>query len=244
MLAVIVVGRFTTLPARPQRSLPRFEYDLTIPLLQSSHIKATLVPNHRYRVEMDPGDLGVRWWNYVGKHEENVDLEPRASDDSSLPPSSEPVARLVGRTPHHRDFLVIDSLPKPPRISITMSLTSSSSDVVHKSKPSPLIIRATITNHGDRTITVQSERDQNFISVYDLKQGAAAAYGIPNHRRITATKKGSPQSVANFSIVETAPKTGTGLETGTGTDLIGKPRFTCSLPASGGSQGRYGRDRL
>ena len=201
--------KFITIPARVGR-LPRFECDLTIPLLLSTHVKSALVPKHRYSVKLNTVDLGVKWWNYAT--EDGDELKQRALDDRL--PRSEP-ARLIANGPHHRDFRVVESLPKPPKVSISLSLTSA--EVIHRSNPHPLALRATIINTGNSAITVQSTRDQIYISDNDDPRS-----NIPNHRRITSTEQAP--SVQSFSIIENA----------TGNDLMNPAEHSCSLRVGSG----------
>ena len=106
-------ARIFTLPPRTS-PLRLFEYDLVIPLRLNAHIKPALVPDHQYRVELGTLELGIRWWNYG----DDVDLELHASN-SSLPPPKP--AKLVALKSARRDFSVVNSLPKPPSIFISMS---------------------------------------------------------------------------------------------------------------------------
>ena len=197
--------------------LPRFKYDLVIPLQLSAYIKTALTPGHRYRVELSTLDLGIKWWSYG----DNADLELQASN-SALPPS-EP-AKLVASKPAHRDFSVVNSLPKPPTISIRMSL---SSNIVHRSRSPPTTLRAVITNEGNRTITLRSSGDQVFIG---------PSNGVeypPNNHRITSAKPRTP-SIDNFSITKIS----------TGEDFSPEPKHTCSVTAGSGGKSRRGLTTL
>ena len=207
--------KIITLPPRTSR-LPRFEYDLVIPLRLNAHIRPALAPDHQYRVELDTLELGIKWWNYG----DDADLELHASN-SSLPPS-EP-AKLVASKPAHRDFSVVNSLLKPPSISISMSL---SSNIVHRSKSPPTTLRAVITNKGDRTITLRSSGDQVFLGPSN------GAENTPNHHRITSTKP--PPSIDNFSITKVS----------TNEEFIRKPRHTCSVTVGSGGRSRRGLTML
>lgn len=113
-----------------------------------------------------------------------------------------------------QDFSVIDSLPKTPSISISMSL---SSNVVHRSKSPPTTLRVVIMNESDRAITIRSFGDQNFISPSDPFENT------PNHHRLTSAKP--PPSIRNSSITKTC----------TGEEFVTQPKHTCSL--TGGSRG-------
>lgn len=207
--------RIIVLPPRTSR-LPLFKYDLVIPLRLSDHIKPALAPGHRYRVELSTPELGIKWWSYG----DGEDLELHASN-SSLPPS-EP-AKLVASKSAHRDFSVVKSLPKPPNISIAMSL---SSNIVHRSKSPPTTVRVVITNEGNRTITLRSSRDQSFICPSN------GAQNISNDHRITSTKP--PPSISNFSITKIS----------TSEEFIRKPTHTCSLTVGSGGWSRRGLTTL
>lgn len=207
--------RIITLPSRTSR-LPLFEYDLVIPLPLHAHVKTALIPDHQYRVELGPHELGIKWWS----HGDGADLELRASS-SSLPPS-EP-AKLVASKAARRDFSVVDSLPKPPRISISMSL---SSNIVHRSKSSPTIIRVVITNEGARPITLRSFGHQDFL------RPSNGAEDNPNNHRITSIKP-SP-SISNFSITKIS----------TNEEFVAKPTNTCTLSVGSGRRSRRGLTTL
>ncbi|KAL2044994.1 hypothetical protein N7G274_002769 [Stereocaulon virgatum] len=201
--------RIITLPPRTSR-LRLFEHDLVIPLRLNAHIKPALVPDHEYRVELGTLELGIKWWNYG----DDVDLELRASN-SSLPPS-EP-AKLVAMKSAHRDFAVVNSLPKPPSISISMSLSSS---ILHRSKSPPTTLRVVITNKGDRTITLKSSGHQVFIR--------PSSEDTPDNHRITSINP-SP-SIDNLSITKIS----------TSEEFIAKPtnRATSLTLGSGGNPRR------
>lgn len=207
--------RIITLPPRTS-PLPLFEYDLVIPLRLNAHLKPALVLDHRYRVELGTHELGIKWWSYG----DDADLELHASN-SSLPPS-EP-AKLVALQSAHRDFAVVNSLPKPPSISISMSL---SSNIVHRSRSPPTTLRVVITNESNRAITLRSSGDQSFLS-----PSIGAEY-TPNYHRITSTKP-SP-SISNFSITKIS----------TGEEFVAKPTHTCSLTVGSGGRSRRGLTML
>jgi len=207
--------RIITLPPRTL-PLPLFKYDLIIPLQLNAHIKPVLVPDHQYRVELGTLELGIKWWNYG----DDADLELHASN-SSLPPS-EP-AKLVALKSAHRDFSVVNSLPKPPSISISMSL---SSNIVHRSKSPPTTLRVVISNESNRAITLRSSGDQSFLGPSN------GAENTPNHHRITSTKP-SP-SIDNFSITKIS----------TSEEFVAKPTHTCSLTVGSGGRSRRGLTML
>ena len=207
--------RILVLPPRTSR-LPRFEYDLVIPLRLNDHIKPALAPGHEYRVELGTLELGIKWWSYG----DSEDLELHASN-SALPPS-EP-AKLVASKSAHRDFSVVKFLLKPPNISIAMSL---SSNIVHRSKSPSTTLCVVITNEGDRAITLRSSGDQSFICPSN------GAENISNGHRITSTKP--PPSISNFSITKIS----------TGEEYIRKPTHTCSLTIGSGGRSRRGLTTL
>ena len=207
--------KLITLPPRASR-LPRFKYDFVIPLRLNAHIRPALAPDHQYRVELGTLELGIKWWSYGDDGDREVH-----SSDSSLPPS-EP-AKLVASKSAHRDFSVVNSLPKPPSISISMSL---SSNIVHRSKSPPTTLRVVITNKGNRTITLRSSGDQSFLCPSN------GAENTPNHHRITSTKP--PPSIDNFSITKVS----------TNEEFIAKPVHTCSLTVGSGGRSRRGLTML
>ena len=203
--------RIITLPPRTS-PLRLFEYDLVMPLRLSAHVKPALVPGHHYRVELGTLDLGIKWWNYG----DDADLELQASN--SLLPPSEP-AKLVAMMSAHRDFSVISSLPKPPSVSISMSL---SSDIVHRSISPPTTVRIVITNESNRAVTIRSSGDQSFLRLSDPRDNT------PNDHRITSAKP-SP-SISNFSITKIS----------TGEDFVAKPTHTYVLTLGSGGRSRKG----
>ena len=208
-------SRIITRPRRTSR-LPLFEYDLVIPLRLSDHIKPALVPDHKYRLELGTLQFGVKWWSYG----DDAHLELHASN-FTLPPSQP--AKLVASKSAHRDFLVVNSLPKPPSISISMSL---SSNIVHRSKSPPTTPRVVITNNGKRAITLRSSGDQSFLRPINGPKNT------PDHHRITSTKP--PPSLSNFSIIKFS----------TSEEFVAKPTFTCSLTVGSGGFLRRGLTTL
>ena len=203
--------RIITRPPRSSR-LALSKYDLVIPLRLSAHIKSVLVLDHRYRIELATLELGVKWWSY----DENIDLELHALN-SSLPPS-EP-AKLVALKSTHRDFAVKNSLPKPPSVSISMSL---SSNIVRRSKSSPMKLRVVIINESSHAITLRTSGDQSFVCPTD------GANDTPNHRRIASINP--PPSISNFSITKIS----------TGEEFVAQPKHTCSLTIGSGGISRRG----
>jgi hypothetical protein len=207
--------RIITLPPRAS-PLPLFEYDLVIPLRLNAHIKPALVPGHQYRVELGTFELGIKWWNYG----DDTDLELHASN-SSLPPS-EP-AKLVALNSAHRDFSVVNSLPKPPSISISMSL---SSNIVHRSKSPPTTLRVVIINKSNRAITLRSSGDNSYL------HPSNGAEDTPNDHSITSNKP-SP-SISNFSITKIS----------TNEEFVAKPTHVCNLTVGSGGRSRRGLTML
>ena len=214
--------KIVTLQPRAPR-LPLFKHDLVIPLRINTHIISALTAGHKYRVELGTRDLGIKWWNYG----DNADLELQAST-SSLPPA-EPAKLVVSKstsTYTHDDFSVVNSLLKPPTISISMSL---SSNIVHRSRSPPTTLRAVITNEGDRTITLRSSEDQVFIGPWTWHE----AWNTPNNHRITSAKPRTP-SIDNFSITKIS----------TGEEFSPEPKHTCSVTAGSGGKSRRGLTTL
>ena len=207
--------RILVLPPRTSR-LPLFKYDLVIPLRLNDHIRPALAPGHEYRVELGTLELGVKWWCYGDG--ENLELH---ASNSALPPS-EP-AKLIASKSTHRDFSVVESLLKPPKISIAMSLSSK---IVHRSKSPSTTLRVVITNEGDRAITLRSSGDQDFIGPFN------EAHNISNGHRITSAKP--PPSIRNFSITKIC----------TSEEFIRKPTHTCSLTTGSGEWSRRGLTTL
>lgn len=201
-----------TLPTRTSK-LSKFKHDYVMPLHLDTSVKEALTPGHRYRLELGSLDLGVRWWCYG-----NVDgLEPQAF------PQSEPT-KLQASKPSHRDFLAVKNLPQPPCISISMSL---SSNIIHRSRPSPLALCVTITNKEKHPITLRSTGDQSFI--HQINGYENGFENTPNHNRITSIYP--PPSRSNFSLTRVS----------TGGEFFPEPGFTCSLKVG---TGEYSRDGL
>ena len=177
-----------TVPPRKTPTLRLFEWDLEIPLQLRTHLAPALVLGHEYRVELDIVDLGVKWWNYGDEADPTLPSEP---------------ANLIAMRSTHRDFKVVKPLPKPPSISVSMSL---SSNILHRSKSPPTTIRLAIVNQGDSAITVRSSRDQGYLNPQ------VGAENPPNIPRITSIEP-SP-SLGNFSITKTS----------TGKEFITEPK--------------------
>lgn len=206
-------SRIITLPIRTS-PLPLFKADLVVSLRLRLHLKEAFVADRKYRVELGSLDLGVKWWAYGNPGDLKLD-----ASNSSLPPSES--AKIVARQSIHEDFLVVESLPKPPSVSISMSL---SSNVLHRSGSPRTVVRVTVTNKTKSPVTIRSTGDQHFIGPF---------HGSPsdsNSHRITSIEP-SP-SLSNLSIVKCS----------TGEDFSPQPRHTCSLTV--GRFGGYSRRGL
>jgi hypothetical protein len=95
----------------------------------------------KYALRVTSSNLGVQWWNYT------------TQPNISLP--SQP-ARLccVGIAEAH--FLVVPSLPHPPPLTITLSLSAG---IFGHDNPLPISVRISTTNRGELPITVKNRFD-------------------------------------------------------------------------------------
>ncbi|KAK4983214.1 hypothetical protein LTR50_007360 [Elasticomyces elasticus] len=144
---------------------------------QTHILKGRVTAGRRYRLQLRDLDLHVKWWTYGAKN----DLP------DPLPPSK--TTKLVAARHTQKEFLVVESLPRPPPVSISFSLSPR---VVHRSGNPSTILRLEITNRGSRPITVKSSGDQPYMS-------SMVPYAPPtNHTHITSTTK--PITIENFSI--------------------------------------------
>ena len=210
------MSSFITLPIR-SGPLRRFNYDYRMPLRLAEIVKDFVTAGHRYRLQLnDSLDLGVKLW-YYGRYSNLTLGSPR-----SLPQDPH-LVKLVASKPSHRDFCVVQSLPKPPPVSVTMSLSMS---IVYRSGFPPVKVCLSIANNGDRPITVSSSGDQPYITA------EARSSPVPNHRRITSIFP--PPALKNFSIIKRQ----------TGVDYSPVQSSTCTLTSGSGGWSRHGLTTL
>lgn len=156
-----------------------------IPLRISESIKHLLKPGRRYRLQTTSIDIGVKWWRYGSKGELAVKDVPM-----ELLPSPQP-ATLVATQVCHRDFSVVELLPVPPSVYISLAL---SPPVIYKSGDHPPILKISITNTAYQPVTMISFGSQPHISPTHAQSN--------NHARVTSTSANI--SLENFSITHTA----------------------------------------
>ena len=182
---------------RPPREskLRRFESDYIMPLNLFKNVKDSVQPGRKYRLQLGTLGFGVQWWVY------DSNISPTASSEPAKPVAS----KLI-----HKEFLV-ESLPKPPRISVSMSLSTNLVHRSNKGRP-PTRLRFYINSESERPVTVRSNGDQAFIN--SVKEGRL---GTPSHHRITSIKP--CPSLTNYSIISCTNTR----------DLVSAPAQTCSL---------------
>lgn len=170
-----------------------------IPLHISETIKHLLKPGCRYRLQTTSIDLGVTWWRYGSQGELAIKDVPM-----ELLPPSEP-ATMVATQVCHRDFSVVESLPVPPSVYISLAL---SPPVVYRSGDLSPTFKISITNTADQPVTMISFGSQPHISPTHTQSN--------NHARVIST--GAKISLENFSITHMA----------TGKEMV-QESYTCVL---------------
>ena len=156
-----------------------------IPLCISETIKHMLKPGRKYRLQTTSIDLGVKWWRYGSQGELAVKGVPV---ELLSPP--EPAA-VVATQLCHRDFTVVESLPVPPSVHISLAL--SPPFVYRLGDPTP-ILKISVTNTADQPVTMTSFGSQPHITSTHAKPN--------NHARIISTSANI--SLENFSITHVA----------------------------------------
>lgn len=157
----------------------------TIPLRISETIRHLLEPGHSYRLQTTSTDLGVKWWRY-GSQEE---LAAKDLPTELLPPPE--AAHLVATQICHRDFSVVESLPVPPFLYISLAL---SPPVIYRSGDPAPILTISITNTAEQPVTMISFGSQPHLS---------PTHAHPNnHTRVISTS--AHISLENFSMTHLA----------------------------------------
>lgn len=138
---------------------------------------------HEYILQIAPGDLGVKWWNYGSKEEL---LAPKGSERPLT--LSEP-GRIYTRSIAKTRFFAVANLPRPPTVTISFSLSSSLvrlsgnppvtlQVIIALDGPSPVTVRSTTTDRPPRTILHPGFQLSCF-SVADTKTGEPVAISNP-----------------------------------------------------------------
>lgn len=175
-------NRFLTLLTRESRG--RRKAQKAIPLCIPKTIKHMLKPGRKYRLQTTNIDLGVKWWRYGSQEELAVKDVPM-----ELLPSPEPAA-VVATQLCHRDFTVVESLPVPPSVYISLDL---SQPVIYRSGDPAPTLKISVTNTARQPVTMISFGSQPHIS----------AHAQPNnHARVISTS--AHISLDNFSITHVA----------------------------------------
>lgn len=175
-------NQFLTLLTR--ESGGRRKAQKAIPLCIPKTIKHMLRPGRKYRLQTTSIDLGVKWWRYGSQEELAVKHVPM-----DLLPPPEPAA-VEATQLCHRDFTVIESLPVPPSVYISLDL---SHPVIYRSGDPAPTLRISVTNTADQPVTMMSFGSQPHMSTHAQPN---------NHARVISTS--ADISLDNFSITHVA----------------------------------------
>ncbi|KAK2757310.1 hypothetical protein FQN54_004824 [Arachnomyces sp. PD_36] len=143
---------FVTLPSRagPRGGLHRrLHFDIVVPLRIREHLGHLLLPNKTYRLKLVTKSLGIKWWCYGTKEDLPTPLPP-----------SEPAELTVRKSDGGRSFHTVSSLPRPPPISVSISL---SAPIVRRAEDDPPILRIEATNRSDKPVTLRPRGHQNYV---------------------------------------------------------------------------------
>jgi len=142
----------------------------SVPLYASSVLREAVRPGCKYRLQLCGKDLGVKWWGWGS----TPDI---GSNRTELPPKI-PHRLVSGRSSCSRKFAVVSAVKLAPKLSIALSLEPDGNDIEKGGNETrEVMIRITITNVNDQSITVKTHGDQPHL----LKTGE-----VPNPRpRIT-----------------------------------------------------------
>ncbi|KAI1772788.1 hypothetical protein F4818DRAFT_444167 [Hypoxylon cercidicola] len=173
---------FITLPTDVQH---RDRAIKTVSLNAAPCLCALVRPELKYHLRLRDKYLGVRWWAWGSPHE-------LCKNSSELPPSERKTLVSCGPL-RSKTFTVVSEIPKPPKISINLSLeeahASEGEDGAESEASSPAI-HITITNTSSQHIILKTIGDQPHLT---------SPGEISNPRaRVTA----DCPSVQNFSIVD------------------------------------------
>ncbi|CAF9925285.1 hypothetical protein IMSHALPRED_006433 [Imshaugia aleurites] len=169
--------RFLTLPTRASGGKRKAQK--IISLCVSATIQHLLKSGRRCRLQTTSVDLLVKWWQYGSQEELAVKDVP-----VELLPPPEP-ATIVATRICHRDFSVVESLPVPPSIHISLGL---SPPVIYRSGDPTPILEISITNTANQPVTMISFGSQPYISSHHAQSN--------NHARIISTS--AEISLENF----------------------------------------------
>ncbi|KAI9703581.1 MAG: hypothetical protein M1836_007351 [Candelina mexicana] len=148
--------------------------------LGASHEEGHLFPfdcsglkaGHRYALKFL--DSGVTWWRF-GTQAEVLTQEVLPKP---LEPSEAGTLEFISRrTP---DFQAVPALPKPPKVSVSLS---TSSDICHMSGETPFTVTVSFTSYAAKPITVvaafRTPFDQLYADIIDAETKETVALG--NH---------------------------------------------------------------
>lgn len=176
-------NQFLTLSTR--ESGGRWQAQKTIPLCIPKTIKHMLKPGRNYRLQTTSIDLGARWWRYGSQGELAVKGVP-----VELLPPPEPATVLATQI-CHRDFTVVESLPVPPSVRISLDL---SHPVIYRlGDPLPML-KISITNTAHQPVTMISFGSQPHVSSTHAKSNS--------HANVISTS--AKIALTNFSITHIA----------------------------------------
>lgn len=120
-----------------------------IPIHLAAYIKPLVQANKSYRIHLVNHDIGIEWWTYG---------DSPASSDETLPVSES--GKLLALKETHIDFHAVVSIPHPPPISVSLSLTPTT---IRMADSPATKLRIATTNHYHTPITVSTLPQQQFI---------------------------------------------------------------------------------
>ena len=155
------------------------------PLCVPETIKHLLKPGRKYCLQTNSIDLGEKWWRYGSQAELSVKDVPQGL----FHPSE--TATLLATQLCHRDFSVVESLPVPPSVYISLVL---SSPAIYRSGDAITILKISVTNLTNQPVTMVSVDSQPYVLPHHAQSN--------NHACVISTSANI--SPGNFSTTHVA----------------------------------------
>ncbi|KAK4981062.1 hypothetical protein LTR66_005021 [Elasticomyces elasticus] len=153
-------GRYAILPSPVNRKESKFEaftiYQYHVDA--NSELALMLEPGKKYTIRLTSEDLGVKWYAF-GERDQLISNEGKPSQHSGE-------AELVNSktSAGHGSFTAVSSLPWPPKVLTHMRLCSSeASPSDSQTQQRAPLLELSVTNAGDRAISIQSRGPQRFL---------------------------------------------------------------------------------
>ena len=190
-------GEYLSLPS-PVNRAEHWRQSFTVYLYcidVRAELASVLEPEKKYTIRVASNDLGIKRWAYSN--------QKQLTNDDGLE-----IAKLVNSksTASNATFIVVESLPWPPKIETRMHLRASSpssSDATPTTaKPSDgVALEVSVVNTGFDSVTVQTRGHQRFLVPWGPFQPESNGYD--NGLRIIDARSDMPRT-ASLQVVNSA----------------------------------------